>query len=258
MKLTLLGTGTSQGVPVIGCECAVCRSTEGRDKRLRQSALLSFSGKNILIDAGPDLRQQMLRAGVSSLEAVLITHEHVDHCLGFDDLRPFNFSSGRAMRVFAQPRVAGEIARRFDYVFGPKIPGLPQLDLVEMESGSILDFDGVKIEAFEVMHGRLPILGFRIGDLAYVTDCKTLPEESFEKLRGLKTLVLNALHHSFHHAHLNLAEALALIEKIRPERAVLVHISHQMGLHSEVESGLPPGVRLGFDGMEIEVSTASG
>ena len=254
MTLKLLGTGTSQGVPVIGCDCTVCRSTDPRDKRLRQSALLSFFGKNILIDAGPDLRQQLLRIDARSLEAILITHEHVDHCQGFDDVRPFNFSTGRAMPVFAMPRVIGEIRHRFHYIFGEKIPGLPELELIPLEKNTTLDFGEIKIEAFEVMHGPLPILGFRIGDLAYITDCKTMGEAETGQLRGIKTLVINALHHRHHHAHLNLREALLLIEKIKPEAAYLVHLSHHMGLYAEVNEQLPAGVRLAFDGLEIGFS----
>ncbi len=253
MTLKLLGTGTSQGVPVIGCACPVCKSTDPRDNRLRQSALLSFSGKNILIDAGPDLRQQLLRAGTRTLEAILITHEHIDHCQGFDDVRPFNFSTGQAMRVFAMPRVVGEIRRRFDYIFGEKIPGLPQLELIPLENNTILDFGAAQIETFEVMHGQLPILGFRIGDLAYITDCKTMAEAETAKLRGIKTLVVNALHHNPHHAHMSLSEALVFIEKIGPEAAYLVHLSHNMGRHSEINSRLPAGVQLAHDGLEVEI-----
>ena len=254
MTLKLLGTGTSQGVPVIGCDCPTCRSDDPRDNRLRQSALLSFSEKNILIDAGPDLRQQLLRENIRSLEAILITHEHVDHCQGFDDVRPFNFSTGRPMKVFAQQRVLGEIERRFYYIFGEKIPGLPQLELIGIDENTTLDFGEIIIESIGVMHGQLPILGFRIGDLAYITDCKTMSDDQITRLRGVKTLVVNALHHAPHHAHMNLTEALLFIEKIAPEAAYLIHISHHMGVHREVNAMLPDGVQLAFDGLELPFS----
>lgn len=250
-KLTLLGTGTSQGVPVIGCDCPVCTSADPRDNRLRSSALLSVGEQNILIDAGPDLRQQMLRAHVKRVDAILLTHEHNDHVIGLDDIRPFNFSSGKAMTVYALPRVASEVRRRFDYVFANPIPGLPRIELVEIDTDTRLHFNGLDIQPIGVWHGRLPILGFRLGNLAYLTDVKTVAQEELKKLSDTKILVVNALHHHEHPTHMNLDEALAFVKMLAPQRAWLTHLSHRMGLAAAVEPGLPTGVQLAYDGLEI-------
>lgn len=250
-KLTLLGTGTSQGVPVIGCTCAVCSSEDPRDNRLRSAALISTPQHHILIDAGPDFRQQMLRARVRRLDAILLTHEHNDHVIGLDDVRPFNFSSGHPLSVFAQQRVIGEVRRRFDYIFGEPIPGLPRLELHAIEEQQVLHFGDLSIEAIGVWHGRLPILGFKIGDLAYLTDVKTISEIEKKKIKHCKYLIINALHKKNHPTHLNLQEALELIEELAPERAWLTHLSHQMGRSEEVNALLPTGVTTAYDGLEI-------
>lgn len=252
MKLTLLGTGTSQGVPIIGCGCQVCSSLDPRDNRLRSSALLTSGGTNILIDSGPDLRQQMLRAGVRHVDAVLLTHEHNDHVIGLDDVRPFNFRSGRPMSVYALPRVAEQVRRRFEYVFGEPIPGAPRLELVHIEKDTPLLFGDMHVQPVEIMHGSMPILGFRVGDLTYLTDIKSISDAEKEKIAGTKYLITSALHHSQHPMHMNLREALAFVAGLAPERAWLTHVSHQMGLASEIGPQLPPGVALAYDGLEIE------
>ncbi len=252
MKLTLLGTGTSQGVPVIGCDCPVCRSDDPRDNRLRSSALLTVGDSRILIDAGPDLRQQMLRAQVRHLDAILLTHEHNDHVIGLDDIRPFNFQTGHPMAVYALPRVMEEVRRRFDYVFGHPIPGLPRIDLLPIDPQVPLHLDTLKIVPIEVLHGRLPILGFRIDELAYLTDVKTIPAAERSKLEGIRYLVVNALHHRQHPTHMTLQEALELIGELNPERAWLTHVSHEMGRVRDLEATLPPGVSFAYDGLEME------
>jgi phosphoribosyl 1,2-cyclic phosphate phosphodiesterase len=239
-------------VPVIGCDCAVCASADPRDNRLRAAALLRVGGCNILIDAGPDLRQQMLRARVKHVDAILLTHEHNDHVIGLDDIRPFNFNSGRAMAVYALPRVVGEVRRRFDYVFGEPIPGLPQIELLPIESDTPLFFADQYIQPIGVMHGRLPILGFRIGELAYLTDVKTVPPSELGKLEGVRYLIVSALHHSPHPTHMNLEESLAFVDALKPEQAWLTHVGHNMGLTAEIEPRLPPGVSFAYDGLEIE------
>ena len=252
MKLTILGTGTSQGVPLIGCDCAVCQSTDPRDKRLRSAALISSpEGTNVLIDAGPDLRQQMLRTHTKTLDGILLTHEHNDHVIGLDDIRPFNYRTGNAMSVYAMERVADEVRKRFAYIFAKPIPGLPRIELHNIDENSVIDIKGIQVQAIGVWHGRLPILSFRVGNLAYLTDVKSIDDDQFEKLKGLKYLIVNALHHREHPTHLNLVESLAFIEKVNPEHAWLTHISHHMGLTRDIEKQLPENVEFAYDGLEI-------
>ncbi len=214
--------------------------------------MVSDGHTNVLIDAGPDFRQQMLRYDVKHLEAILLTHEHNDHVIGLDDIRPFNFQSGKPMTVYTLPRVAAEVRRRFDYVFTEQIPGLPRIDLVPIGKDTVLQLGQIKVQSLEVMHGRLPILGFRFGDLAYLTDLKYLAEEELKKLEGVRYLIVTALHHEEHPTHMNLEASLAFVKKIAPERAWLMHVSHQMGLAADINPSLPENVRLAFDGLTIE------
>ena len=237
---------------MIGCECPVCTSSDPRDQRLRTAALLTHGDLNILIDTGPDLRQQMLRTRVRHLDAILLTHEHNDHVIGLDDIRPFNFRSGHPMTVYAQARVAADVRRRFEYIFGEPIPGLPRVDLRMIDAMQSLDIGGLAIQPVEVMHGRLPILGFRFGDLTYITDMKTITPAEQQKIYGTRYLIVNALHHRPHPTHMSLAEALTFIDAIHPQQAWLTHISHDMGPMADMESQLPAGVSFGYDGLEIE------
>lgn len=255
MTITLLGTGTSQGVPVIGCECEVCRSTDPRDKRLRTAAILQLNGKNIAIDCGPDFREQMLRADVSRLDAILITHQHNDHIIGLDDVRPFNFKSRTDMPVYCTKPVQAELRQRFAYIFAAqnRYPGAPMVKLRAISKQHEFEVEGISVQPIEAFHGRMPVLGFRLGDFAYMTDVKTIAPEERAKLQGLHTLVLSALHHRPHHAHLNLQEALALIEALQPKQTYLTHLSHSMGKYEAVEQTLPESVSIGYDQLQIEV-----
>ena len=253
MQFTFLGTGTSQGVPIIGCDCEVCTSTDPRDNRLRTSLLVSHEGKNVVIDAGPDFRQQMLRAKVQHLDAVVLTHEHNDHIIGLDDVRPFNFLQNRHMPLYGTASVLAEVKQRFAYIFVKNpYPGAPMIQPVEINNHKVFEVAGIPFQPIEVMHGGLPVTAFRIGDFAYITDMKTISETEKNKLAGIKTLVVNALHHSWHHSHLNLEEALAFIEEIQPEQAWLTHISHRMGLHEVVSRQLPSRVGLAWDGLVVQ------
>lgn len=252
-KFTILGSGTSQGVPVIGCDCAVCRSGNPKDKRLRTAALIRWNGLNIAIDCGPDFRQQMLREDVRSLDAVLITHQHNDHIIGLDDIRPFNFMAKQDMPVYASAQVIDEIKKRFAYIFDSNpYPGAPRILLKEMNKNEAFTHKNLPICPVEVLHGQLPVLGFRLGSLAYLTDVKTIAPEEMAKLHDLDTLILSALHHRPHHSHLNLQEAVELINRLNPRQTYLIHISHRMGKYEEINPGLPPGVDLSYDGLEVE------
>lgn len=253
MTITFLGTGTSQGVPVIGCDCPVCRSVDFRDKRLRVSVHVEVAGKSFVIDTGPDFRQQVLRERIRRLDAVLFTHEHKDHTAGLDDVRSYNFLQGHDMPVYARPSVLDQLRREFAYVFAEKkYPGVPRLHLHEIQNEPFT-VEGIPVTPIEVQHLRLPVYGFRIGDFAYVTDANFIADEELAKLRGTKVLVLNALQQTAHPSHFTLAEALEIVERVGPERAYFTHLSHKMGLHREVEARLPSHVRLGFDGLRVEV-----
>lgn len=253
MRLTFLGTGTSQGVPVIGCRCVVCSSDDPRDKRLRSSALVEVDGHRLLIDAGPDLRQQLLRAGVDDLDAVLLTHEHMDHIAGMDDLRAISFAHEppKPVDIYADAPTLQAVRRVYEYAFAEhRYPGIPEFALHTIDRSSF-HVGPVAVTPVEVRHLHLPVRGFRIGGLTYITDAKTIPPAEQEKIRGSDVLVLNALRRKEHIAHLNLDEALALVEELRPARAYFTHISHWMGLHAEVE--LPPNVQLAYDGLVVDL-----
>lgn len=253
MRVTLLGTGTSQGVPVIACKCDVCRSDDPKDKRLRSAIMVEEGSTRIVVDVGPDFRQQMLRHEVDNLDAVLLTHEHADHIFGLDDIRSFNWLRKGPMDVYCEQRVQDNLRTIFNYVFAEiKYPGTPQMDLIDIEN------DAFKIGAIDVIpirvyHHKLPVYGFRFGQFAYLTDFNRIEDQELEKVIGVDTLVICALRKTSHISHLNLSGALRLIEKIAPRKAYLTHMSHEMGKHRDLLAELPPNVEPAFDGLVLEI-----
>ena len=251
MKITFLGTGTSQGVPVIACDCNVCLSADPLDKRLRTSVLLETDETNLIIDAGPDFRQQMLKEHVTKLDAILLTHEHKDHIAGLDDVRAFNYKSKDAIDIYSEERVQKVIKKEFSYVFSEyQYPGIPKMRLIPIPEHNF-NVENLQIIPIRVFHYRLPVYGFRIGNFAYITDANYVPEDSKEKLYGVKYLVINALRKEKHISHFSLREAIDFVREISPKKAFITHISHQMGLHAEVTKELPPEIMLAFDGLRF-------
>lgn len=251
MKVTFLGTGTSQGVPVITCDCPVCRSLDYRDKRLRSSIHLEVDGKSFVIDSGPDFRQQMLREEIQQLDALLFTHEHKDHTAGMDDVRSFNFSQQKDMPIYARAQVVEQLKREFAYVFAQnKYPGVPRVEVNLIENRAF-EVEGVHFTPIQVMHYKMPVFGFRVGDFSYITDANYIAPEEKEKIKGSKVLVINALQKEPHISHFRLQEALEVIEELAPEKAYLTHISHRLGLHREISEELPENVALAHDGLKI-------
>lgn len=253
MKVTFLGTGTSQGVPLIACHCEVCTSQDVRDKRLRSAIMITINNKNYVIDSGPDFRQQMLRENVDDLDAIIFTHEHKDHIAGLDDVRGFNFKHNKYMQVYATSRVQEAIHREFAYVFAEnKYPGIPLITLNTITNEPFY-IDGVLFTPIEVMHAKMPVLGFRIGDFTYITDANYISEIEKEKIKGSKVLVLNALRREEHISHFTLQQAIELANELKPEQTYFTHISHQLGLHQQVNNELPKGIGLAFDGLTINI-----
>jgi phosphoribosyl 1,2-cyclic phosphate phosphodiesterase len=252
-KVIVLGSGTSQGIPMIACDCEVCQSTDPRDKRLRSSILLALNGLTYCIDAGPDFRYQLLREKVKQLDGIIFTHEHKDHVAGLDDVRAFNFFSQKPMEIYCTTNVEKALHREFHYIFDEKnYPGVPKIN-VNLIDKQAFNLNGIPIIPIEVMHYKLPVLGFRIGNFAYITDAKTVSSEERIKLRGVEILVINALHKFPHISHFNLEEALSFIEDINPRQAYLTHISHLFGKHAVISEELPENVSLFHDGLSFEI-----
>ncbi len=254
MKVTFLGTGTSQGIPMIGCNCEVCQSTDYRDQRLRSSVHLEVDGKSFVIDTGPDFRQQILKERIKSLDAVVFTHEHKDHIAGLDDVRGFNYSQKKPMQIYATGRVIEHIKNReFYYAFGEhKYPGAPEIRVNEINNAPF-EIEGVTFIPIEVKHYRLPVFGFRVGDFTYITDANFIAEEEQEKIKGSKVIVVNGLQKEYHISHFTFKEALALLDKWNPEQGYFTHISHRLGKHRDINKELPAKYRLAYDGLKIEL-----
>lgn len=259
MKVTFLGTGTSQGVPVIGCTCDVCSSLDFRDKRLRTSILLEAGGQSFVIDTGPDFRQQMLRARVRRVDAVIFTHAHRDHTAGLDDIRAYNYLQRSEIPVYGSEQVLNQLRIEYAYAFADKAyPGIPRLRLHAIEDETAFQVNGVSFRPLPVMHLQLPVMGFRVNNFSYITDAKYIPPETIEKLEGTEVLVLNALQREQHISHFNLSEALAMVDTIKPRETYFTHISHKMGLHSDVAAELPDHVSLAYDGLEVSINSRKG
>ena len=255
LTVTFLGTGTSQGVPMIGCSCPVCLSGNPKDKRLRTSVLIEYEGKVIVIDTGPDFRQQMLREKVKSLDGVVFTHEHKDHIAGLDDVRAFNYITKKHIDVFANKNVMEALKREYKYIFEVTgYPGIPRLDVHEITNKPFL-VQGIEFMPVQVKHFMLPVFGYRVGDFTYITDACSISKKEKEKVKGSKVVVVNALRRAKHISHFTLDEAVSLLRELAPERGYLIHISHQLGLHNEVEKELPDFIKIAYDGLKITVGS---
>lgn len=252
LRVTFLGTGTSQGIPVIGSTHPVCLSDNPKDKRLRVSVLLSWKDYNYVIDCGPDFRQQMLRHNMNHLNGILYTHEHSDHTAGLDDIRPFFFKQGD-IPIYAHKRVVKSLKKRFGYILNEKdkYPGAPSVHIKKVKNNQPFLIGDKEVTPINVLHNKLQVFGYRIGDFTYLTDVKTIKEKEIEKIKGSKVVVVNALRLEPHLSHFNLKEALAFIEKVKPEKAYFTHISHLLGFHDEVEKSLPKNVHLAYDNLTI-------
>lgn len=251
MKVTFLGTGTSQGVPVIACSCSICSSIDFHDKRLRSSILIETDQTSLVIDTGPDFRQQMLKERVRKLDAVLFTHEHKDHTAGMDDIRSFNFRQKKDMPIYARENVLNQLKQEFSYVFAEhKYPGIPQVEPIEIKN-TPFRINELDILPVEVMHYKMPVFGFKIEKFAYITDAKTISEIEKEKLKDLDILVLNALQKEPHISHFTLEEAIQMVQELKPKKAYFTHISHKLGEHRDVEKELPENINLAYDGLQL-------
>jgi phosphoribosyl 1,2-cyclic phosphate phosphodiesterase len=253
MKITFLGTGTSQGIPLIGCKCAVCTSQDEKDKRLRSSVLIEDEGSIFVIDTGPDFRQQMLREKVSRLDAVIYTHEHRDHIAGLDDLRAFNFIMGKAIDLYTDENVESAIRRTFPYIFSEtKYPGIPEINFHRFTTAPFT-INKTEFIPIHVLHHKMPVCGFRIKNFTYITDANLIPEEEKKKILGSDVLVLNALRKEKHVSHFSFSEAIELVKELKPGMAYFTHISHQLGRHEEINAELPPNIRLACDSMVLNL-----
>lgn len=254
LHIRVLGSGTSQGVPVVGCRCDTCISTDRRDKRLRSGLVIRSDRTSVIIDTGPDLRQQLLTHEVPRIDGILYTHEHNDHIIGLDDIRPYNFAQKEVLHLYAMSRVADELQSRFAYIFAPnQYPGAPKAEMHHIVEDEVIRIGDIDFQPVPIMHGNLPILGYRVGDFAFITDASWISDRSFELLSGTKTLIINALQKRDHHSHFTLDQALESIDRVSPDRAYITHLSHRMGPTVDWERQLPQGVFTAYDGLELWV-----
>lgn len=253
MKVTFLGTGTSQGVPVIACDCDVCKSDNPKDNRLRSSVLIQSDTTTFVIDSGPDFRQQLLKQNLKKLDAVLFTHEHKDHISGLDDVRAFNYFNKKRIPIFATSRVQNALKREFAYVFSDeKYPGIPEIDLIDIDTKNFF-INEIEITPIDVLHYKMPVKAFRIKDFTYITDANFISEQEKQKIKGSKIIVVNALRKEDHLSHFTMNQAIDLMKEFNPEKAYFTHISHQLGLHYTVSKELPNFIELAYDGLQIEI-----
>lgn len=253
MKLTFLGTGTSQGIPLIGCQCAICLSNDSKDKRLRTSVMIQSETTTVVIDSGPDFRQQMLREDVRKLDGLVFTHSHKDHLAGMDDIRAFNYIQNKDMDIYANKETQNMIRNDFAYIFHNKTyPGIPQVQMHLIDKNNAFTIDDITIQPIEVVHYKMKVLGFRVNNLTYITDANFIAEEEKEKIKGSDILILNALRREKHISHFTLEEAIEISQELKPKQTYFTHISHQLGLHKEVEKELPDGINLAYDMLSIE------
>jgi len=251
VKITVLGSGTSQGMPVIACDCKVCKSNDKYDKRLRTSIFVETDSTNIVIDAGPDFRQQMLRENVKKLDAVLITHEHRDHIGGLDDIRSFNWIQNKPMEIYARKKVADSIKKEYSYAFDEyKYPGVPDIEINIIENKNFFVND-IEITPIEAMHHKLPVFGFRIGDFSYLTDANNINNTELQKMKGSKYIIINALRKEKHISHFTLDEAVEILKILKPQQGYIIHVGHQMGFHKEINHELPKNISLSYDGLNF-------
>ena len=254
MRVTFTGTGTSQGVPLIGCDCSVCTSSDKKDKRLRTSALVEVNDVSFVIDAGPDFRYQMLRSNVKRLDAVVFTHGHKDHIAGLDDIRAYNFLQGKAIDVYATEETQQALRREYSYIFeNSDYPGIPQINLHTINNSETFSINGVVVQPIKVLHYKMEVLGFRIGNFTYITDANFIADEEMKKIKNSEVLVLNALRHQQHVSHYTLSEAIEIAKESGAKTTYFTHISHQLGKHEEINADLPVGMRLAYDCMKLEI-----
>jgi len=253
LKITFLGTGTSQGVPVIACKCETCKSENPKDKRLRCSLVMNINNKNIIFDCGPDFRYQILRAQIENISAIIFTHSHKDHTAGLDDVRAFNWINKKPVNIYAEKNVQESLKMEFSYIFSKdKYPGIPKLNIHTIHN-EVFNIDEIEITPIRGLHYKLPVLGYRVNDVTYITDFNFIDEKEKEKIKNCKILIINALRKEKHISHFTLGEALQIIDDVKPEKAYITHVSHQMGRYDDIQDNLPSNVEFAYDELSIEI-----